>query len=138
MVQEKMETRKICQNIYQTQNDHQFIERLENKPPTPLKREKQKQLIIKSIDINNPLAQALLPTLTQMNTFSGNGYYLYSAESRKGGQCAESKPAGTDNTSNLTITTEDIEEADESEDDDPYGGLPVQIININMSFWYWW
>ncbi|KAI5706972.1 hypothetical protein M8J75_013009 [Diaphorina citri] len=87
-------------------------------------------------DVTQTTALSVLYASEYVN---GNGYYLYSTDSRKapekGGQCAH-KGTPTDN--NMTITTEQNEEADDEEDDDPYGGLPVQIININISFWYWW
>ncbi|KAI5747140.1 hypothetical protein M8J77_011482 [Diaphorina citri] len=87
-------------------------------------------------DVTQTTALSVLYASEYVN---GNGYFLYSTDSRKapekGGQCAHK---GTPSDNNMTITTEQNEEADDEEDDDPYGGLPVQIININISFWYWW
>ncbi|KAL1461306.1 hypothetical protein WDU94_013213, partial [Cyamophila willieti] len=98
--------------------------------------------LIQSLDVRKTTSLSILYASEYVN---GNGYYLYSTDSRKetdaGDQCNPEKAPGTDN--NITITTEQsgevINEEDEDlEDEDPYGGLPVQIININMSFWYWW
>uniref|UniRef100_A0A8D8ZJP0 non-specific serine/threonine protein kinase n=1 Tax=Cacopsylla melanoneura TaxID=428564 RepID=A0A8D8ZJP0_9HEMI len=94
--------------------------------------------LTQSLDVRKTTSLSILYASEYVN---GNGYYLYSTNSRKtlekGGQCDPETVPSTDN--NMTITTEQGgEEDDEEDDDDPYGGLPVQIINIHMSFWYWW